>query len=484
MKTILCIFFSSLIFLMGFCFADETYNDISFQLKTSLNLPDGNFKTSAKTESAVFELNSGIETEKFFEVKKAEMLDFKVNNFGLRFSPLLVVEGKKYIPCLSFYFGKLNYSEAFKKLISNNFSKPKYAKNISVKKNGNLSLSKSSLISDFGFQFMLKFFELNYVACKDKKLNSFNHAVFLQYNGKDLTDDKHDFLVASYFGFSPSIVQENFSKKQKYSGVFGTSLIYVNDYIALHGDFATSKSTEKDLGFSGNFNIQNFYEFFNIKLGVSANNKKFLGWKNTFPKNSLSFYIVPEISYDIFTLQFFYNLERIGLKRTKKGIVGTEKLHHKIGGKAETKNKYFKVLTSLEYGNKTYGLDFITAFYFPSLDFFKKLEAKWNCDLTYKSKNPYIIQKYGADLNLAFVPLECLSFDSGISFSQANKAKKIKIENVLTPVIEWQNYKIAGTAKLKYSIKSKINTNTFLLGIKVYNNEPFYDISLVYEIKR
>lgn len=481
MKNIFCIFFCVL--LSQVCFATDAYKkDISFQLKSSLLVPNGSFKTFAETKSNFFNLFSAIETENFSKIKKTKSVSFNVDSFGLRFSPLLVLKQKKYIPCLSFYFGKLNYSSAFNKLISNNFSKPKYGQNISVK-SGNLILSKTDFASDFGFQFMLPNFEVNYTASKDKNLNSFHHAIFFGLNGNNLILENHNFLISAYAGFSPTVLQDAYSKKQKYNNVFGFSASYLNEYFALQGSFATSVNLKKEIGLSGSFCFQNFYEYFNIKTGISVSNKKFFGWKNSFPKNSLSFYLAPEFSYDIFTLQVFYNLERSGIKNTQKGIVGKENFYHMAGTKVEIKNKHFKFLTALEYADKTYYLDFITVLYFPKFEFFKKLELKANFDLQEKSKNPYVIQKYQTKLSFVFIPLKEFFVDCGFNFSQENKNKKIKIDGNVTPIIEWQKYKIAGNVKLKYNLKRKKTTNSFSLGIKAFNYQPFYNVSLEYELK-
>lgn len=468
-------------------YAEETYEKISFDFSTAVNLPTANFQSSAGAESKFFEVFSGIKTENFSQVENPRNLNFSIQSFGLRFSPLLIRRKKTVTPCVSFFFGKLNYNTNFAKLCSNTFSKPKYGKNIALQKNGSFKLSKSALPIDFGFECAMEHFAFNYLASKNKELDCFSHAVFLSAKTEDLTERGHGFYLAAYAGFSPSklnkIAHSTTRSKNTvpfYNQVYGTTIQYVNEYFGIEGNIAASKNSNHKSAVSGSLSIQNYWERFTVKIGTSINSKNFIGWKNNFPSNTLSFYVSPVFAYDILTLQAFYNLERSGLKRTENYIRGKEKLYHSAGGKIILKDKSFKTELSLEYAQTIYSVYFITALYFPKRAYMKKMEVKTAFDVQNKKINPYCVKKYGFDAKIAFAALKNLSIDVCFLYSQENKSKKKKIDGILCPVIEWQAYQIAGTAQMSYSLKRNKYSNKFSLGIKVCTDKPHYAVELGY----
>lgn len=469
------------LFLSVFLFGEEGQYKTDFDFKSGLSFPAGDFYTFGKASSAFGELFSGVKTEKFFipdEPAKLSQLNFSVSSFGLRFSPIVYLDKKKPQPCTSFYFGRLNYGRMFGKLKGNMFSKPKYGQNISVSKNGNLSLSTASLKSDFGFAFMLPAFELNYVASKNEKPNDFDHAVFCAFNGKDVPKIPGELYISAYTGVSASALGE-----KKHNTVFGSSIVYRNEYVGVQGDFASSVNTKKACGFSGGVLAQNFYEHCKIKIGVSANSKDFIAWKNTYAANTVSFYAAPEISFGLFTLDAFYNLERTGLRRSEKYFRGVETLEHSTGGKIRLENRHFRFVSALEYGKNMYSLDVKNAIYFPQLGWIKKLEAKFSCELLSKQINPYIVQKYTGGVHANFVPVKHLSLDGSFSFSQQNKLKKVKLNGVMTPVFQWQPFTVEGAVTLKYLLERVRAKNSFLLSVKGFTNEPHYRVALEYAVR-
>lgn len=484
MKKIAC-FFGFFLLFSEELICEEGLKKATFDFNTALTFPNGRFDTFGKAKSSFLELFSGLESDKFPEfaqIKKSPEIKFNLKSFGLRFSPVLYKDKKTWEKCLSFYFGKLNYSSNFKKLNGNNFSTPSFTlPKIDVKKNGNLSLSQSGFKSDFGLEFVLKHFEVNYVASKNEKLKGFDHAVFLNFNGRDIPNIYGDVYVSAYTGFSTSSLST--TEEKKYNSLLGSSLVYANEYFGLQGDFATSINTKKDTGFSGAFSIQNFYEHFNLRLGTSINSKNFIGWQNTFPKNTISFFAIPEISFDIFTLQAFYNLERSGLARRENIIKGVENLEHRAGSKIKLENKYFQLLTALEYARKKIGLESKLVFYFPKLDWFSKLEGRFTCDLSPKTINPFVMEKYKGEIKFSFLPVKNFWLNFNYSLTQNLASKKKKINGKFLPVLEWQALTHQIETKLKYKLQGDYASNTFSLNIKVFNKEPFYNIALEYALR-
>lgn len=480
MKKIICLLFCFIVVFR--LLAEDAYVNKSFHLKSSLSLPNLVFKTLLEAQSKFLHVVSGVETEDLSKLKKITELQFKVNSFGFCFSPLLYKDDKGYQQCLSFYFGKLNYSKVFGKLISNSLAGKSYVGNISIGNNPHLSLSKTALACDFGFEFRLKGFALNYVAAKAKKVNVFDHAIFLDYTAKNVGDGTHNVLASSYLAFSASEIKPK-TNKTEYNTVFGSSFMYVNDYIGMSGDFATSKNTRGNYAFSGAFSIQNFWDVFTIKLGTSVNTKNFIGWKNTIPKESIAFYIQPRFSYNLFAFESFYRLERSGLHRKENQCNGKEKLEHTGAFRVELKNKKFRFLNSLSYAKKIFSLESLLAIYLTNVDWFKSVEIKGLCDFSSKELNPYVVEKYAAQLKFSFLPLKHCSLYFNFNFSQNNKVKRKMLNGKLLPVIEWQAYDLQTEAKLRYDLKRKKSTNSFTLGILGYNKKPYYNIQLAYSVK-
>lgn len=484
MKKIACFFYFLLLFSKQLV-CEEGFKKATFGFNTALTFPKGRFNAFGNVNSSFLELFSGFESDNFPEIaqiKKSSEIKFNLKNFGLRFSPVLHKDKKTWEKSLSFYFGKLTYSSSFKKLKGNNFSNPSFAlPKIGAKKNGNLGLSKAGFKSDFALEFILKHFELNYVASKNENLKSFDHAIFFSFNGRDAFNIYGDLYVSAYTGFSASVLGT--AEEKKRNSLFGSSVVYANEYFALQGDFATSVSPKKDVGFSGAFSIQNFYEYFNLTLGTSINSKKFIGWQNTFPKNTISFFAIPEISFDIFTLQAFYNLERSGLARSENYIKGVETLQHRAGSKMQLTNKHFHFLVALEYGKKIFGFESKLAFYFPTLDWFSKLEGKFTCDLSPKAINPFVLKKYKGEIKLGFLPVKNFWLDFNYSIGQNVSAKKKKINGKFVPVYEWQPLTHQAEAKLKYKFQGEYASNVFSLKIKAFNKKPFYNLALEYALK-
>jgi hypothetical protein len=468
------------LFLSGFLFCEEITFNAGFDFKAGLSFPDGNFSAFGKAETPFVEVFAGLKTQLSSVPKDATVFSqksFEVNCFGLCFSPVLYLDKKKPQKCLSLYFGKLNYSSTFGKLKGNSFSKPRYGSNVTTAKNGSFGLSAAGQASDFGVAFVLPYFELDYVASKNEKSGGFDHAVFCAFNGKGTTA-LNGLYVSAYAGVSASVLGA-----KKYNVVFGSSFVFKNEYIGVQGDFATSVNTDKACGFSGSFKAQNFYEHCNIKIGVSANSKKFIAWKNTFAANTLSFFASPEISFGIFTLGIYYNLERTGLLRSEKYARGVEELEQTAGGKIELENRHFKFVSSLDYAKNVFSLELKNALYFPQVAWFKKLEAKFNCSLISKNVNRYVVQKYACVITSDFVPVKNISLTGNFLLSQQNTSKKLKQEGQMIQVIEWQPLVVEGGVTLKYALEGKYAKNTFSLKVKGLTVAPHYGISLEYSVR-
>lgn len=473
MKKIVCIFFVFL-FVATVNGAELSERNIHIQLKSSLSFPLGQLTHFTQLTSPFLDTFVESKGENIGGINPAKQVSFRLKSFGLCFSPLLISEnGSPYKKSLSFYFGTLNFSPAFKKLKTPFFTKPTYnLARISIPKPEHLSLSTGNFSGDFGLELSLPFVDLVYASTKNAKNGSYNHALFGSFQVKNVTAIESSIYTSLYFGASHGGTDYLQTTGKT---VYGTSFVYTDKNIGAQTDFALSLNEQKKMGSSIAFRFQNFYKHAHIQLGLSYTSKAFSGWQSEVSDTQFCFFVIPQFSFAHTNIQFFYTLEK-----DNKNI---RQYTHATAGKCEIKTNHLKTACALQYAKKMFSLNTSMSIYAPNTNWFKECRLEYASTFLSKKVNPYGIKQYSVACSTTFLPLKQLSITSQCKISQKNKEAERIIDGKKQPVIEWQALEYSGELECSYSHKGAYSSSTFSLAIKGFNKKPYYDISLGFSTK-
>lgn len=458
---------------------DTGLTGAKIQLKTETSFPDGTISVFGRSMAPVCDLFFGLHANDSFKMKSVQ---FVPDSLGLRFTPCFLLYGKQTENLLSFYVGRLNYGWQLKKLANNCFSKVSQVASVEVKNKETLSLSTAQFRSDFGLELHTLHGTIAYLAALNQENEAFDHAMCANI----ITDmfGRADWacMASVYSGISSAVLSGKEKEKHGYHG--GTSVAVVNKYLGVHGDFCFSLNAKKQAGYSGAFYMQNYFKPANLTVAVTAQTPAYVGWKNTYSDNTFACFVIPSFTFGICHLQFYYGVQRTGLKRAEKYTKGAEHLEHSGGGIIELKNEYFKLNTGLDYAAKVVSVDADIGFFAKQAAWFKGIDLGTNLKLQNKKINPYTVQSYQVGLNVAFAPLKEFTINISGKVSQENKLKKVRVNGMLVPAVCWQLVYCEMNLGTDYSFTGTENSkHKFTLDCSFFNKPKYYKLKIGYEAK-